>query len=275
MIILNKSDILYKMAEYTLITGATGGIGEEFCFQCAARGDNLFLTGRSEKKLAALKEKLKEKYPDAVTESFPCMLNDEADRKKLFDYADGLGAKFSRFINVAGVDTQLAFEKYTQEKLLFQLRVNFEAAVSLTRYVLDRRADGLGILVVSSMSAVCPMPYFALYSATKSALVNFYSALRTEMKEYGVKVTVLMPGGVPTRPDIIEDIKIQGLKGKWSSKPKDFVVRKALKGAEKNKRIVIPGFANKLTYALTRITPVKWAIAFVAKNWKNKEKDAF
>ena len=258
-----------------MITGATGGIGEEFAFQCAARGDNLFLTGRNEKKLSFLTEKLKKKYPDLNAESFPCMLNDADDRNKLFARIDDLGIKFSRFINVAGVDTQLAFEKYTQEKLLFQMRVNFEAAISLTHYVLERRAETLGILVVSSMSAACPMPYFALYSATKAALVNFFSALRRELKSGGVKVTVLMPGGVPTRPDIIEDIKIQGLKGKWSSKPKDFVVRKALKGAEKNKRIVIPGFANKLTYAITRLVPAEWAMAFVAKNWKDKEKDAF
>ncbi len=263
------------MRSYTLITGATGGLGEEFCFQCAARGDNLFLTGRNADRLQSLSLRIKEKFQNVSVEYRPCDLTDEMDRKALFDYSDALGVRFSHFINVAGVDVQKAFTKYSQEKLLFQTRVNFEAAVSLTRYVLDRRADGLSILIVGSMSGACPMPYFALYSATKSALTNFFSAIRVELKKQGVKVTVLMPGGIPTRDDIINDIKIQGLKGKLSSKPKDFVVRKAIRGAEKNKRIVIPGAFNKLTYVVTRLLPVKWQMAFVEKNWMGKEKDAF
>lgn len=265
----------FYMSGYTFITGATGGLGEEFCLQCAEKKENLFLTGRSEHKLLALKEKLLSKFPDIKIEFCPCMLTSEEDRAKLMEYADEKGITFSRFVNVAGVDTQLAFEKYTQEKIVFQTRVNFEAAVSLTRYVLDRREKELSILIVSSMSGACPMPYFAIYSATKQALVYFFSALRKEMQGTGVKVSVLMPGGIPTRPDIINDIKIQGLKGKLSSKPKDFVVRKALSGADKNKRIIIPGAFNKFTYAVTRITPAAVSMAFVAKNWKGKEKDAF
>ena len=263
------------MNGYTFITGATGGLGEEFCFQCAKKGENLFLTGRSEEKLSLLKEKLLNKYPGIKIDYCPCMLTSETDRANLMKYADEKKITFSRFVNVAGVDTQLAFEKYTQEKILFQTRVNFEAAVSLAHYVLDRREKELSILVVSSMSGACPMPYFAIYSATKQALVYFFSALRKELSRTSMKVSVLMPGGIPTRPDIINDIKIQGLKGKLSSKPKDFVVRKALAGADKNKRIIIPGAFNKFTYAVTRITPPAVSMAFVAKHWKGKEKDAF
>lgn len=263
------------MNGYTFITGATGGLGEEFCFQCARRGDKLFMTGRSEQKLSALKNRILKECPTASILYLPCLLDSQSDRQRFFKTVEEMGLTFKQFISVAGVDTQLAFEKYDQEKLLFQLRVNFEANVSLTRFVLDRMEEGLSILVVSSISGACPMPYFALYSSTKVALTYFYSALREELKEKGVKVTTLMPGGIPTREDIIRDIKIQGLKGKLSSKPKHFVVRKALKGAKKNKRIVIPGVFNKLTYFATRILPAKLSMAFVAKNWKGKEKDAF
>lgn len=52
-------------------------------------------------------------------------------------------------------------------------------------------------------------------------------------------------------------------------------MRKALAGADKNKRIIIPGAFNKFTYAVTRITPPAVSMAFVAKHWKGKEKDAF
>ena len=250
-------------------------LGEEFAMQCALRGDKLFLTGRSRDKLASLTRKILSKFPDSEILSCDCLLDDESSRKRLMDYIDGTGVKFSRFIGVAGVDTQMAFERYTQESLTFQLRVNFEANVSLTHFLLSKREKDFGILIVSSICGACPMPYFAIYSASKSALVNFYTALRYELKREGVKVSVLMPGSIPTRPDIVEDIKIQGLRGKLSSMPKELVVREALSRAEKNRRVIIPGVFNKTTYCLTKMLPSRWVTAFVGKRWKNKEKNAF
>lgn len=262
------------MEEFALVTGATGGIGEEFCLQLAARGENLFLTGRSDDKLSALKDRLSERFGVKILYK-TCRVDREEERAALFSHIDACGIKLSALYNVAGADTQLAFDKYTQEKILFQTRTNFEAAVSIARYALERRGQNFKMLVVGSMSGACPMPYFALYAATKAAVTSFFSALRTEYKREGVKVTVLMPGAVPTRADIVEDIRIQGLKGRLSSKPKDFVVRKALKGLDRNKRIVIPGAFNKLTYLCTKILPVGLQTAFVARGWRGKEKDAF
>ena len=123
------------------------------------------------------------------------------------------------------------------------------------------------------MSGSTPMPYFAIYSATKSALINFYTSLRYEVKD--AKITVLAPGGIPTREDVIKDIKRQGCSGKLSSKPAEFVVKKALKGLDKNKRLVIPGAFNKFVYGIEKIAPLGLRCRFVAKKWKNKEKDAF
>lgn len=257
---------------YTLITGATGGLGGEFCRQLVVT-DNLFLTGRNGEKLNALKCELLKINPDANIEMFAADATDEEDRKKLFRYADEKGMKFSGLMNVAGVDTQKAFIKYTQEKLVFQIRVNVESTLSVTRYVLDRRAEDLKILTVGSMSGTTPMPYFAVYSASKAFLANFFTALRYEVKD--AKITTLIPGGIPTRPDIINDIKVQGVTGKLSSKPASFVVRKALKALDKNKRKVIPGAFNKFVYCLEKVTPLSIRLKFISRKWGNKEKDAF
>jgi short-subunit dehydrogenase len=73
------------------------------------------------------------------------------------------------------------------------------------------------------------MPYFALYSASKSMLTNFFTALNYELKKTGVNITVVMPGGVYTRPDIIEDIKGQGLWGKLSAIRPEVVSEKSIK----------------------------------------------
>ena len=257
---------------YVLITGATGGIGSEFCRQLVAMND-LLITGRSQKKLEALKLSLLTLRPSAKIEVFAADLTDFNKRQELFDFADQNEIKFSGLINVAGVDTQKEFVKYTQQKITFQIRVNVEATISITHGVLLRREKHLKILTVSSMSGTVPMPYFAIYSATKATLNSFFKSLRYEVKD--AKITTLMPGSVPTREDIIKDIEIQGFTGKLSSKPIDFVVKKALKGLDKNKQRVIPGAFNKFIYFIEKITPKSIQCRYVAKKWHKKEKDNF
>lgn len=262
------------MVYYTFISGATGGIGKAFAEACAKKGYALFLTGRSDEKLAALKADLTEKY-GVKTECFACDLSSEASRKEMLSYIDAKGLVFDRILNVAGVDVQKAFTEYTEEKVLFQIRVNAEATVSLTHALLFRRAEKTEIVTVASMSGQSPMPYFALYSATKAMLINFFTSLHYELKKEGVKVTVVMPGGVPTRPDIIESIKIQGLWGKLSAKSPSFVAEKSLKAVKKNKIKYIPGGFNKFLYFVMKIAPKRIVLAYIARRWKNQTKDAF
>ena len=88
---------------YTFISGATGGIGKAFVIECAKKGDKLFLTGRSQDKLDALKKQIIEEYSVEV-DCFACDLTSENERDALVLYAEQKGYKFKRIINVAGVD---------------------------------------------------------------------------------------------------------------------------------------------------------------------------
>lgn len=259
---------------YTLVTGACGGLGGAFVQLLAERGEPLFLTGRSAERLVALREKLKGEFPDLPVTVCACDLTSEADRDGLFRFADGEGIRFSRLVYVAGVDTQKAFEKYTQEKIVFQSRVNFEGALSLIRGVLSR-ADGVAeILTVGSMSGICPMPYFAIYSATKKALCQFSVALRSEMKGRA-KVTCILPGGIPTREDIQKDIAGHGFWGKVSKKTPRQVATAGLKAVKKNEKFKVIGFWNKVIKFFTDLAPLSWQLHFIKKRWSKTEKDAF
>lgn len=259
---------------YTMITGATGGLGRAFARACARRGENLFLTARDGEKLAAFAEELKSEYGVCV-QFFPCLLQDERARAALFDFVRGEDAELSRLINVAGVDIQKGFSEYTQEKIVFQSRVNFEAAVSLARFALDVRAPQLEVLTVSSVSGIYPMPYFALYSATKKALEQFFSAMHVELKGQNVKVTTVLPGAMPTRKDICAQIEGQGLWGRIAAKSPDFVAEKSLAALRKNKRVYIPGVANRLMRFFTAALPLSWKMKFIAARWSKISKDAF
>ena len=120
---------------YALITGATGGLGKAFAFLLAKRGDALFLTGRSEEKLAALKAELTSAF-EVDVQTFAADLTSETDRAALMQ---SVGEKrLHLLVNAAGADIQKGFEAYTQEKLTFQCRANFEAAVSLCRFAIER-----------------------------------------------------------------------------------------------------------------------------------------
>lgn len=260
---------------YTFITGATGILGKEFAVQCAKNGENLFITGRNLTKLDNLKNEIRSIFPNILIQSFPCCLDDESERNKMFMYINSLDIKISRLINVAGADIQKAFTLYTQDKLLFQIRSNFEAAVSLTRYSLDHAAEEMKILSVSSVSGIYPMPYFAIYSATKGATTSFFISLHEELKDKGIKVTTILPGAIPTRADIKEQIKGQGLWGKLAAKSPEFVVKKSLIASDKNKRTYIPGFWNKCMNITTKLLPLDVKLKFIAKRWSKISKDAF
>ena len=263
------------MKRVTVITGATGGLGGAFVELLAKQGENLLLTGRSEDKLLALKNRLAEEYPTLAVEVCAADLTDEKSRLTLIERMQDENIRIGRLVNVAGADIQKAFEEYTQEKIAFQCRANFEAAVSLCHAALKNADEGLEIVNISSVSGIYPMPYFAIYSAAKGALTSFSVALREEVKKKGVKVTAVLPGAMPTREDVKAQIKGQGLWGKIAAKSPRWVAEKSLKAVRKNKRKYIPGFGNKLMNFGTKLLPLSWKLAFIAKRWSKISKDAF
>ena len=260
---------------YALVTGATGGLGKAFVYALAERGEHLLLTGRSEEKLTALKAELAEKYPQIEVRIYAADMTNEGSRCAMMEKIAAENLSISLLANVAGADIQKGLTDYTQEKIVFQCRVNFEAAVSMCHFAIAHKAERLEIVNVSSVSGIYPMPYFAIYSATKGALTSFSQALRAEMKGQNVAVTAILPGAMPTREDIKEQIKGQGLWGKLAAKTPLSVAKASLKAVRKNKRKVIVGFWNKVMRVSTCWLPTSWRLAFIAKRWSKISKDAF
>ena len=261
--------------KYALVTGATGCLGKAFIAVLAKRGYSLLLTGRSEEKLRTLQTQLKEEYPNTETRIYPADLSDGASRAELTERITQEDLRLSLLVNVAGADSQKGLTEYTQEKISFQCRVNFEAAVSLCCFAIERKAERLEIVNISSVSGIYPMPYFAIYSATKSALTSFSQALREEMKGKNVSVTAILPGAMPTRDDVKAQIKGQGLWGKLAAKSPKAVANASLKAVRKNKRKVVIGFWNKVMRVTTCWLPTSWRLHFIAKRWSKISKDAF
>ena len=261
--------------KYALITGATGGLGKAFVYEAARQGYALLLSGRNEEKLLALKKELQAEYSGLDIKLYAADLSVSESRKEMQESIVQEGLKISLLANVAGADIQKGLMDYTEEKIIFQCRVNFEAAVSMCRFAITQKRDALHIINVSSVSGIYPMPYFAIYSATKGALTSFSQSLRQEMKGKGVCVTAILPGAMPTREDVKKQIKGQGLWGKLAAKsPRDVAIA-SLKAVERNKRKEIVGFWNKAMRVSTCWIPNSWRLHFIAKRWSKISKDAF
>lgn len=263
-------------SKFALITGASGGIGFEFSKLLAKKGYNLIITSRSLTKLELVKQKLLAENENADILCCACNLALEKERLELFSFVEENGVKVDLLVNVAGVDTQMSFSKYTQEKLVFQTRVIFEGTLDVTRFCLKNNSENLKVLTISSLCAIMPMPFFAVYSSLKNALVQVFKSIAYEYKNNkNIVFTTVLPGSVPTRADIVEDIKKQGLSGKLSQKSPQFVAEKSLNALKKRKKVYVPGFYNKIVNLFNKLTPDFIKMKIIARKFSHKEKDAF
>jgi len=271
--------------EYALITGATGVIGGCFAESYVKRGYNLFITGRSEGSLAALKERLSA-LPEAQRFGidimcFACDLSDAAQRDKMYESIRESGINITRAALVAGADDEGPFAEYSKDRIRRMLRVNAESTIEITSELIALRREQTGtegffvplkIIVVASLAAYFRMPLMALYSASKRTLYHFFLALKEELKDTGVSATLVLPGAVRTRPDIIERIEAQGFFGKISCVAPQKLAEKSVKLAEKKRLIYVPGVFNKILRTLSFIVPARLVSKMAGAKWREAAK---
>lgn len=195
----------------------------------AAKGQNLFLTGRSADKLNALKEELSSKYPSLRLIVFACDLTDERSRAEMYKTIDAQGVVFDRLCNVAGADIQKAFEKYTEKKIVFQWprQSRSDPFGDAVRFVAPRGrvGDRHDLQYVGRLSQ-CRISRCTAPRNRRSSV--FFHLLRSELKGSGVKITTVLPGGVYTRPISSRISRGQGLWGKMSAKTPEYIAQKSL-----------------------------------------------
>jgi len=182
-----------------LVTGASSGIGLELARQLATRGANLILTARSKDKLDALAQELAQMHRVEV-QVVVADLAAPGGAEGLCADVDALGVSVDHVVNNAGFGDAGALSKADAAKLAEMVRLNCEAVVVLSRHFLPgmlERGRG-GVLNVASTAAFQPMPFMAVYAATKAFVLSFSAALAREVEGSGVRVTALCPGPVPT-----------------------------------------------------------------------------
>ena len=258
---------------YTLITGATGGLGRSFCFLLAGKNKNLILSATNIDRLNVLKTELLSINKDIDIQCFECNMADELSRKKLFDGLKNGGFLIEMLINNAGYITEGSIEKTTRDTLIQTIRVNCEGTIDITKFIIDNHNDKnkLNILTISSFAALQPMPYMAIYAASKSFLMSFMTALRQEVKDKNIIVSTALPSGIYTTNAMKEAIKSQGIGGRLSSHTPDYIARYAYQKAIKGKAIIIPGVFNRFTKIVSICVTYNGLAKIVGKRWKKSQ----
>lgn len=240
-----------------LITGASSGIGEAFAKALAAAGLDLILVARSEDKLRALAKQLAEVHSRRV-EVVTADLGLAGSAQKVHAASEALGMPVDLLINNAGFGTAGSFAGNEPERERQEVLLNAAAVVDLAHAflpgMLDRERGG--IINVASMAAFQPLPYMTVYAATKAFVLSFSQGLREEVRRKGVKVLAVCPGPVDTPFfEATGNDRLRATVPKATMMSAEDVVAASIKAYNAGRSVVVPGIANKLLAAGTRLMP--------------------
>lgn len=242
-----------------LITGATSGFGLEFTHYYASRGYHVHLVGRNNAKLNELLGKYGHKTKVNLYQV------DLGNEDQLNYWLGEIGhIEFDVVINNAGFGDYGDFVESDIAKQEYMIKTNCIALTKIAYMALkNMKKRNYGYLLnVGSVAGFLAGPKMSVYYATKNYVVTLSEALAQEFKGTGVYISCLCPG--PTRtafntnanaqPESLLNVHHKGFKLMHSGDPKE-VVLQGIKGLNRNKRIVIPYFQNKVLVALIKITP--------------------
>jgi short-subunit dehydrogenase len=238
-----------------VVTGASSGIGYELARTFLENGYDLVVTSSNDEKLSEAAESLAEIDQDAQIEPIQADLTTPDGVRKLHTEVHALGRPVDVLAANAGVGVYGEFADETSlEDEIALINLNVTSQVHLIKLIAHEMVErGRGdILVTSSVAGIMPGPRMAVYAASKAFLRSFGQAIRHELKDKGVNVTVLMPG--PTDTEFFE--RADMMEAKVSQSPKQDPAEvaeaafEALKGSSDH---IVTGAKNKLQAGMAKL----------------------
>ncbi len=228
-----------------LITGASAGLGKELCKLLATKDYQLLVTGRNP-----------DQFPPALDSVTADLVT---ERDKVIDlihrYTPDLVINNAGFtVYGPAIDSNLDI-----------FEVNANAAIELTIEAARalRAANKKGIILnVSSIASELPIPYMALYAAAKAALTSFSQSFDAEMRKFGIRILVALPGPIDT------EFASRASKGKFMKKEgltKEVVAKRIWEQIEKQQPFQIIDWKNRVQLFLAKLFP-RIAEKIVAKS---------
>lgn len=248
---------------WALVTGASSGIGREFCRSLAAAGMHVAMVARRESLLTSLAKEIHDQHR-VQTLPIPEDISRDGAAARIHETLKQHGATVRLLVNNAASGRWGPFENESADNYQNMIHLNTTALVSLCREFLPDLVSfpTSAVINVSSQAAYQPVPFMAVYGATKAFVHSFSQALYGEWKKRGVHVQTLVPGPTESEFDAKAGAYEVGITRRGS--PRD-VVAAALAGLPKDQPVVasIRGTYKQRLFAA--IAPSRMVIQTVAK----------
>ncbi len=257
---------------YTLITGASYGIGAALARRCAGEGLDLILVARSAEQIEVLAQELTQEFEITVHPLVRDLLAPRA-AEELYQTCHDAGWSVRVLINNAGAGVWGPFVEVPLNELLATMRLNEQVLVELCYHFLPmlRNEVNAHILNVGSTASYQPLPYFSVYAATKAFVRSFTRSLRVELHPLGVNVTCLNPG--PTQSHFFRRAGFAQMDDSQFLMDPVEVADGAIRGMLAHKPEVVPGFSNQLGIYLSKYLPPSVTQQVIKTYFKPRGKD--
>ena len=250
---------------FTLITGGCKGIGKALANECARRGLNVLLVSNDSSCLPSVCEEIRLKK---VACHYLCLdLTDEDAPKKLSEWISQNNFRVNVLINNVGIGKGGTFGTMNMRDVQYMMKLNNKVLVELTYCMLPELKQHAHsfILNLSSLEARLPLPYKAVYTATKTFVYAFSLAIAEELRFSNVSVSVVCPGPVLTNAEGLNRMSAHGSRSKILMMYPEPVACIALDGLFKGKRVIVPGLWNAVFFKLGSLLPVNIKMRILEK----------
>lgn len=242
-----------------IITGASSGFGRIFALELEKNLDleEIWLVARREDQLLETAN-LMERVKGIVIKAD---LSTPEGIAEVTGKADSENPSIKVLINNAGFGRSEEFIKGDENYYSKMIDVNVKAPVILTKRLLKHMSEGSKIVNVASSAAFAPLPYFAVYAATKSFLLNFSYSLDEELKSKDISVTCVCPGPAQTEFFKTREKRVNGLKIEDPRK----IVAKALRDMKSKNNISVYGLQMNILRIFSKIIPRRYLARVTGK----------
>lgn len=245
-----------------IITGASSGLGKVFFEKVVIRYpklDEIWIIARRENKL----KELANQYPDRKIRVLPLDLSDAKSIETLDEMLNELKPDIKVLINNAGFDRAGLFRKMAPKDIYSLIDLNVTGTTMICRSCLPYMHKGSYQIITGSIGSFAPLPWRAVYSATKVYVRFFARAIREEERKRGVNVMLLSPGKMDT--EMFHQNNNDG--GNLSIQPYldlDKVTVQAMKNAERGSAAYTPMAFYKVYRVIAKIVPSALLVKFTS-----------
>lgn len=261
--VVNVSEL---KGQWALVTGASSGIGQEFCVQLARTGMNVVLVARRKDLLDSLSSSLATQYGvKTLAVNLDLTRGPAIDELKARLAKDGIRVRL--LCNNAGIGRWGRFEKSSEDQYQQIISLNISAMISLCYRFREDLESFPTSAVVNVSSAACyqPVPFMAAYAASKAFIQSFSQALYGEWKDRGILVQTLVPG--PTQTEF--DSKAGAYESSLTKRaPVSDVVSASLKGLSKGDPVVVAAKGTFMQRFFAGLFPPRMVIREVGKMFR-------